>query len=200
MNHIHPIFDKLVQRGEREKMLGQRGTVIWMTGLSGSGKSTIAIGLQHKLHREGYLAYVLDGDNIRAGINQNLGFSEADRAENIRRIAEVAKLMADVGIIVICCFVSPTRKIRSAAAAIIGSDDFREVYINTPLEICEERDVKGLYAKARAGEIADFTGITAPFEEPARPDLEIKTALLTINDSVEQLYNFIKVRITDRKP
>ncbi|MCE2772545.1 MAG: adenylyl-sulfate kinase [Bacteroidetes bacterium] len=199
MNHIHPIFDKLVQRTEREKMLGQRGTVVWMTGLSGSGKSTIAIGLQHKLHRDGHLAYVLDGDNIRAGINKNLGFSETDREENIRRIAEVAKLMADVGIIVICCFVSPTRKIRSAAATIIGHDDFREVYINTPLEVCEERDVKGLYAKARAGEIADFTGITAPFEEPARPDLEIKTQSLSINDSVELLYSFIKERITDQK-
>lgn len=190
--NIHPIFDRLVPRNEREKLLQQKAKVFWLTGLSGSGKSTLATGLQQALHAQGKLAYVLDGDNIRAGINSNLGFSEEDRTENIRRIAEIAKLFADSGVIVICSFVSPTRAIRSLARNIIGQKDFREVHIHAPLEVCETRDVKGLYAKARKGEIKDFTGIHQPFEAPENPDLEIHTGYLSVNDSLNELLAFAK--------
>jgi len=193
--HIHPIFDQLLQRQDKEKLLNQRATVVWFTGLSGSGKSTIARELERTLHEEGYLTKLLDGDNVRIGINNNLGFSDADRKENIRRIAEVAKLFLDDGIIVLCSFVSPTREIRAMAREIIGTKDFIEVYVNCPLEICEERDVKGLYKKARAGEIADFTGIDAPFDEPNEPEVEIKTHELSIGESVQAIYQFLSPRI-----
>lgn len=173
--NIHPVSDRMLLRESRETLLHQKAKVFWLTGLSGSGKSTLAIGLQNELHKAGKLCYILDGDNVRAGINSNLGFSEADRTENVRRIAEVAKLFADAGIITICSFVSPTGEMRDLARKIIGAEDFREIYVNASLESCELRDVKGLYKKARAGEIKDFTGIHQPFEAPLDPWLEIKT-------------------------
>ena len=163
-NHIYPIFDRMLSREDKENLLNQRGLMIWFTGLSGSGKSTIAIALERELHKKGLLCRILDGDNIRTGINNNLGFSESDRIENIRRIAEVSKLFVDTGIITIAAFISPNNDIRKMASDIIGKDDFMEIYISTPLEECEKRDVKGLYAKARKGEITNFTGISAPFE------------------------------------
>jgi adenylylsulfate kinase len=193
MENIFPTTD-ILQRNHKEKLLGQKGIVIWFTGLSGSGKTTIAIALEKELHSKGLLTQVLDGDNIRTGINNNLGFSEADRTENIRRIAEVTKLFVNTGIITICCFVSPTEQIRTIARNIIGENDFFEVFVNTPLEICEKRDVKGLYAKARKGEIKDFTGITAPFETPAMPVLELRTDELSVAQSVKQIIEKLKLK------
>ena len=175
--------DKILLRADKEKLLNQKGTVIWFTGLSGSGKTTIAIALEKKLNEKGLLTQILDGDNIRSGINNNLGFSEEDRKENIRRIAEAAKLFVNCGVITICCFVSPTEEIRQSAKQIIGEKDFVEVFVNTPIEICEKRDIKGLYAKARNGEIKDFTGVSAPFEAPKNPAIEIKE--LSVEESVK---------------
>ena len=189
--NIYPAFDKILQREEKERMLNQHSKVIWMTGLSGSGKTTIAAYLEKIIHKQGYLTQVLDGDNVRTGINNNLGFSENDRKENIRRIAEVSKLLINCGIITINCFVSPTNEIRNIAKQIIGNDDFIEVYINAPLSVCEQRDVKGLYKKARAGEILDFTGINAPFEAPENPTITIQTDRLTIAESAQKIYQYI---------
>ncbi|MCB9182868.1 MAG: adenylyl-sulfate kinase [Flavobacteriales bacterium] len=194
-DHIHPLHERLLGRPAKEALLGQRGLCIWMTGLSGSGKSTIAIGLERALHETGRYAVVLDGDNVRAGINSNLGFSDADRTENIRRIAEVAKLFVQNGAVVICCFVSPTIAIREQAKAIIGAEDFHEVFIDTPLEECERRDVKGLYAKARAGVVKDFTGISAPFEAPTSPAIRIATKGSSEADSTSELLKYILPRI-----
>ena len=191
MENIYSIFDQLVQRGERERFLNQRGSVFWLTGLSGSGKSTIAKGVERKLFEKGFMVQVLDGDNIRTGISNNLSFSIKDRQENIRRISEVAKLYTNSGIITLCSFISPTIHIRQIAREIIGDLDFHEVYINTPIGLCEERDVKGLYKKARSGEIKGFTGIDSPYEEPKRADLTIKTDSQKVEESVEQLYNYI---------
>lgn len=185
LNTIYPIFDKMLSREDKEQLLHQRGIMIWMTGLSGSGKSTVAIGVERELHKQGILCRILDGDNIRAGINSNLGFSEEDRRENIRRIAEIGKLFVDTGIVTIACFVSPTLELRQMAREIIGEKDFREVYIATPIEECERRDVKGLYARARRGEVKDFTGISAPFEAPTHPDLSLDTSQMTLKDEVE---------------
>ena len=192
--HIHPVFERMLARTDKEAMLEQRGCVIWMTGLSGSGKSTIALALEKQLFAAGLFTAVLDGDNVRTGINNNLGFSEADRTENIRRIAEVSKLFAQQGIITICCFVSPTIAIRELAKGIIGEADFMEVFVDTPLEVCEARDVKGLYAKARKGELKDFTGISAPFEPPTSPSIRLKTADRSEADTVNELFNFIAPR------
>ncbi len=194
-NHIYPIFDRMLGREEKEELLKQRGLMIWFTGLSGSGKSTIAIALERELHKRGLLCRILDGDNIRSGINNNLGFSEADRVENIRRISEVSKLFVDTGIITIAAFISPNNDIRKMAADIIGVDDFIEVYISTPLEECERRDVKGLYAKARKGEIANFTGITSPFEAPENPALSLDTSVLSLEDAVNILLDTVLGRI-----
>lgn len=191
MEHIYPIFDKMLSRQDKERLLGQRGLMIWFTGLSGSGKSTVAIALERELHKRGLLCRILDGDNIRCGINNNLGFSPADRVENIRRIAEVGKLFVDTGIITIAAFISPNNDLREMAAKIIGKDNFVEVYISTPIEVCEQRDVKGLYAKARRGEIKDFTGVSAPFEAPQSPDLELDTSSLSLEESVNSLLNYI---------
>jgi adenylylsulfate kinase len=188
--HIHPVFDKLLQRGDKEQLLGQHAICIWMTGLSGSGKSTIAQGLERKLHEQGILSMVLDGDNVRSGINSNLGFSEADRLENIRRIAEVTKLFLSNGIVTINTFVSPTKEIREQAKQIIGETDFYEVYINASFDECAKRDVKGLYKKAIAGEIKNFTGLDAPFEAPVAAAVEINTTSLTIEQSVNKVYEF----------
>lgn len=189
--NIHSIFDRLLQRKDRERMLGQVSKALWLTGLSGSGKSTIAQYLERRLHNEGFFAQVLDGDNIRSGINNNLGFSNEDRAENIRRISEVAKLYLNSGVITINSFISPTIAIRKEAKSIIGEEDFIEIFINTPLEICEARDVKGLYKKARKGEIKNFTGIDAPYQVPISPALEVKTADKTVEESVEEIYQYI---------
>ena len=189
--HIYPIFDRILQRNDREKLLGQKGIMLWFTGLSGSGKSTLAIALERELYNSGILCRILDGDNIRTGINNNLGFTEADRVENIRRIAEVAKLFVDCGVVTIAAFISPTEQIRQMAADIIGKDDFFEIYVNTPLEVCEERDVKGLYKKARQGEIKNFTGISAPFEAPLNPAITIDTSACSLEESVNLLKKII---------
>ncbi len=194
-NNIYPIFDRMMTRGDKEALLGQHSLMVWFTGLSGSGKSTIAIALERELHQRGLLCRILDGDNIRSGINNNLGFSEADRVENIRRIAEVSKLFVDTGIITIAAFISPSNDIREMAADIIGRDDFVEVYVSTPIEECERRDVKGLYAKARRGEIKNFTGISAPFEAPEHPALTLDTSVLTLEESVHKLLELILPRI-----
>ena len=189
--NVFPIFDKMMSREDKERLLGQRGMMVWMTGLSGSGKSTVAIAVERELHRRGILCRILDGDNIRSGINANLGFSEEDRRENIRRIAEIGKLFVQTGIVVIACFVSPTNELREMARGIIGTDDFREVYISTPLAECERRDVKGLYARARRGEVKDFTGISAPFEAPQHPDLSIDTSRMTIEEEVAAVVSLV---------
>ena len=194
-NHIYPIFDRMLTRQDKENLLKQHSVMIWFTGLSGSGKSTIAIALERELHKRGLLCRILDGDNIRSGINNNLGFTEADRIENIRRIAEVSKLFLDAGVITIAAFISPNNDIREMAAHIIGEDDFLEVYVSTPLEECERRDVKGLYAKARKGEIKNFTGISAPFEAPAHPALTLDTSVLSLEESVNKLLELILPRI-----
>ena len=194
-NNIYPIFDRMLAREDKEELLKQRSVMIWFTGLSGSGKSTIAIALERELHKRGLLCRILDGDNIRSGINNNLGFTEADRIENIRRIAEVSKLFVDTGIITIAAFISPSNDIREMAANIIGKDDFLEVYVSTPIEECERRGVKGLYAKARRGEIKNFTGISAPFEAPAHPALTLDTSALSLEESVNKLLELSLPRI-----
>ena len=191
--NIYPIFDRMLSRTDKENLLEQRGVMLWFTGLSGSGKSTVAIALERELHRRGLLCRILDGDNIRTGTNANLGFSADDRKENIRRIAEVAKLFVDTGIITIAAFISPTEELRQMAAEIIGHDDFKEIYISTPIEECGQRYVKGLYAKARRGEVKDFTGISAPFEAPACPALKLDTSHLSIEESVDQLLKLLGI-------
>ena len=185
--HIHPIFDQLLQREEREERLQQRSKVLWLTGLSGSGKSTVAKYLERLLFNEGYLPQVLDGDNIRFGINSNLSFSPEDRLENIRRIAEISKLYLHSGIICINSFISPSREMRDLARSIVGAEDFIEIYINAPIEVCEARDVKGLYQKARAGLIKGFTGIDDPYEAPENPNIEIRTDQMTIEASAMRI-------------
>ncbi len=198
-NNIYPIFDKMLSRRDKEELLGQHGVMIWFTGLSGSGKSTIAIALERELHKRGLLCRILDGDNIRTGINNNLGFTEADRVENIRRIAEVSKLFLDTGIITIAAFISPNNDIREMAADIIGQDDFLEIYVSTPLGECERRDVKGLYAKARRGEIKNFTGISAPFEAPLHPALTLDTSVFSLEESVGKLLDLVLSKIQIKK-
>lgn len=191
-NNIYPIYDKMMTRADKESLLHQRGMMMWFTGLSGSGKSTVAMGVERELHRMGILCRILDGDNIRAGINSNLGFSEEDRKENIRRIAEVGKLFVQTGVVTLACFVSPTIEIRQMARNIIGADDFFEVFVSTPIEECERRDVKGLYARARRGEVKDFTGISAPFEAPEHPDLSLDTSVLTLEESVKAVVELVQ--------
>ncbi|MFT5280449.1 MAG: adenylylsulfate kinase [Bacteroidia bacterium] len=188
--NIHTTFDKLLQREDKQSMLKQKGLVVWMTGLSGSGKTTIAVALEKMLASNGVLTQVLDGDNIRSGINNNLGFTEVDRKENIRRISEVSKLFVNCGIVTLNCFVSPTKDIRQQAKNILG-DDMVEVFINTPFEECEKRDVKGLYAKARAGEIKNFTGLDAPFEVPESPLLDVKTIGHSVEECAKQIYDAV---------
>ena len=193
--HIFPVFHKIIQREDKEKRLRQKSKVVWFTGLSGAGKTTLAKRLEEELFARNYMVQILDGDNIRSGINNNLSFSEEDRKENIRRIAEVSKLFLNCGIIAINSFISPTQEVRHIARDIIGKEDFIEVYINAPLDVCEKRDVKGLYAKARSGEITDFTGIGSPFELPFEADLEIRTDLLSIEESVQKLLDYLLPRI-----
>jgi adenylylsulfate kinase len=188
--------NKPVGRADKEYRLKQKAKVLWMTGLSGSGKTTIGLALEKELYRRGFLVMLLDGDLVRTGINNNLRFSVEDRKENIRRIAEVSKLFVNCGIVTINCFISPTNEIRTMAKNIIGQDDFLEVFVSAPLEICENRDVKGLYAKARKGEIPEFTGISSPFDIPQDPDLVIKTDIISVDESVQCVLDFVLPKIT----
>jgi len=181
-----------VTREDREKRLGQRGVTVWLTGLSGSGKSTIAVAAEKELLSQGRVAYVLDGDNVRHGLNSNLGFSPEDRTENIRRIGEVAKLFTDAGVIVLTSFISPYRSDRDAVREKMEKGDFVEAHVAASLETCEERDVKGLYKKARAGEIPEFTGISAPYEAPESPELRIDTDAQSVEESVAQLVGYLR--------
>jgi len=180
---------------DRRKLNKHNSFIIWITGLSGSGKSTVANKLEYKLHEKGIKTYVLDGDNIRHGINHNLTFSPEDRSENIRRIAEISKLFIDAGTVVIGAFISPYQKDRQEIRRIISPSNFVEVYVNTSVEECERRDVKGLYKKARNGEIKNFTGINAPYDAPQNPDIEIKTEKETIEESVNKIISFIKPKL-----
>ena len=186
-NNIHPEFEKIKDRTSKEIYLKQKAKVIWLTGLSGSGKTSVASLLEKKLFELNYFCQILDGDNVRSGINRNLKFTEQDRIENIRRIAEVSKLFMNCGIILICAFISPTNEIRKMAKEIIGEDDYLEIFVNTPLEICENRDPKGLYKKARNGEIKNFTGISSPFEAPDNPFIEIDNSNPNIEKTVTSL-------------
>ena len=194
--NIHPVFNQILNRSDKERLLQQRSKVIWLTGLSGSGKTTLARNIEMDLNKRGFLTQILDGDNVRTGINNNLGFSEEDRVENIRRIAEVTKLFIDCGIICINSFISPTKEIRQLAKNIIGEDNFIEIYVNTPLEVCEARDIKGLYKKAREGKIKNFTGIDAPFEAPENPAVEIKTEEMSLEDSVKKCMDVILPKVS----
>lgn len=189
--NIFTIFDDILKREDKEKLLKQKAKVIWMTGLSGSGKTTIATGVEKCLHNRGILNQLLDGDNIRVGISNNLTFSTKDRLENIRRIAEINKLFLNCGIVTLNCFISPTEEIRQIAKNIIGAENFIEIFINASVQTCEERDVKGLYRKARLGEIKNFTGVSAPFENPKNPHLEINTSKLSVEDSIQRVIDYI---------
>ena len=177
---------------DRERLLQQKGAVLWFTGLSGSGKSTLALAVEEKLFERGHLCFVLDGDNIRHGLNKNLGFSPEDREENIRRIGEVAKLFSDAGVIAMTAFISPYRNDRNNARALLENDRFVEIYVKVPLDVAEERDPKGLYKKARAGEIKEFTGITAPYEEPLSPEIVVDTAELGLAQSVDKVVRYLE--------
>lgn len=188
-NNIYPIYTQSLGRVDKENLLKQKAVAFWMVGLSGSGKSTLATALEKVLYEKGHLTMLLDGDNLRTGINNNLGFSEEDRIENIRRAAETAKLFVQSGVVTICSFISPTESIRQMAKKIIG-DDCLEVFINAPLEVCEQRDVKGLYKKARNGEIKNFTGIDSPFESPKSPALEIRTDKKSLEECLSDLVDF----------
>lgn len=194
-NNIFPVFDNILSKENKEKQLNQKAKAIWMTGLSGSGKTTIAIEVEKRLFEIGYLVQILDGDNIRVGISSNLSFSNKDRLENIRRISEVSKLFINCGIITINCFVSPSNIIRKQAKDIIGIENFIGVFINSDLETCEKRDTKGLYKKARKGEIDNFTGISSEFEIPDKSYININTSNLSIDKSVDQLMDVIIPKI-----
>ena len=183
-----------VGREQRERLLKQKGALIWFTGLSASGKSTIAYTLEHALVERGHLAYVLDGDNIRHGLNKNLGFSAEDRAENIRRIAEVGKLFVDAGVVTCTSFISPYRADRDAARKVVGNEDFIEVFVDTPIAVCEQRDPKGLYKKARAGEIKGFTGIDDPYEAPLKPELTLDASKVSPQEAAVILVEFLERR------
>jgi adenylylsulfate kinase len=193
--NIYPIKTK-VSREQREGLMNQRATLIWFTGLSGSGKSTLAVQLEAELHALGFKTYLLDGDNIRAGLNKDLSFTDEARVENIRRIGEVSKLLLDSGIVVLSAFISPFKADRSQVRDIVGAKNYIEVFVDTPLDVCEQRDVKGLYKKARAGEIKNFTGIDSPYERPDQADVTIPTHEMGIDDSLTLLLNYIRPRIT----
>lgn len=194
MSNLYPTHDKLVSRAEKEKRLGQKGQVLWFYGLSGSGKSTIAQALDRELHEAGLFTKVLDGDNVRAGLNSNLGFSDEDRAENIRRVAETAKLFAEAGVITLASFITPTTNLREQARAVIGAGDLTLIYTKASFEACQKRDPKGLYAKVAAGEVKQFTGKDSGFEEPseASSDVVIDTELFDLADSVAWVRKLIK--------
>jgi adenylylsulfate kinase len=198
VNHLYPITTK-VSRDQREELLSQRARLIWFTGLSGSGKSTLAVQLEAQLFAQGYKTYLLDGDNIRTGLNKDLTFTDEGRVENIRRIGEVCKLFLDAGVIVLSAFISPFRADREQVKNIVGAENFIEVFVDAPLEVCEQRDVKGLYKKARAGEVKNFTGIDSPYEAPQHPDVHIPTHQLPIEQSIERLMNSLLPRIVFAK-
>ncbi|HTJ77580.1 MAG TPA: adenylyl-sulfate kinase [Rariglobus sp.] len=191
--HLYPIFDRVLGRAEKEARLQQRGRVIWLYGLSGSGKSTLAIALERRLHAEGVATHLLDGDNVRTGLNRDLGFTDADRSENIRRIAEVSKLFVEAGIVVICAFITPQRSHRQLARSIIGDADFSEVYVAASFDTCARRDPKGLYAKASAGGVKQFTGRDSSFEVPVSEDgaLTIQTEAETAEASLVRLHSAV---------
>lgn len=180
-----------VSREDREELLKQKGVVLWFTGLSGSGKSTVASSLEKRLHDMGKLTYTLDGDNVRHGLNSDLGFSDEDRVENIRRIGEISKLFVDAGVITIATFVSPFREDRQKVRDLLGKD-FVEIYIDCPIEVCEKRDPKGIYKKARAGEIKHFTGIDSPYESPINPEIVVSTHLNTLDECVDKLVAYLE--------
>lgn len=193
--HIYPIFETILSKEDKEKLLKQKGIVIWLIGLSGSGKSTLARALENQLHKEGYFTQLLDGDNLRVGLNKNLGFSDEDRRENLRRTAETAKLFANSGVITICSFITPTESARTDIRDILG-ELYLEVFIDCPLEECEKRDVKGIYAKARKGEISNFTGISAPFDRPENPFITLHTDQENLESSLKRLRKSIEDRIS----
>ena len=194
--NIYTVFDRIKDRKEKEIVLKQRAKVIWFTGLSGSGKTTLASLLEKRLFELNYFCQILDGDNVRSGINKNLKFTDKDRIENIRRIAEVSKLFMNCGIILLCAFISPTHEIRQMAKEIVGEDDFLEIFIDTPLDVCEQRDPKGLYKKARAGEIKDFTGVSAPFEAPLTPFLRVENTNPDLDETVRMMLRNILPEIS----
>jgi adenylyl-sulfate kinase len=195
MTNLYPIQTK-VSKEQREQLMQQRAKLIWFTGLSGSGKSTLAVQLEAQLFARGFKTYLLDGDNIRTGLNKDLSFTDEGRVENIRRIGEVSKLLLDSGVIVLSAFISPFKADREQVKTIVGPPNYMEVFVDTPLEVCEQRDVKGLYKKARAGEVKNFTGIDSPYERPESADLVIKTETLTVEQSVERLLNFVLPKIS----
>jgi adenylylsulfate kinase len=194
--NIYPVFEQIINKEQKETLLNQKAKVLWFTGLSGAGKTTLGAAVEKELYNRGFLTQILDGDNIRSGINKNLKFTEEDRVENIRRIAEVTKLFLNCGVITINCFISPTKESRDLAKQIVGKDNFIEVYVSTPIEVCEARDTKGLYAKARSGEIKNFTGISSLFEPPINPDVVVNTAVMDLATATEQILNFIINKIT----
>lgn len=194
MNYIYPIKTK-VSAGERQRLMGQKPKLIWFTGLSGSGKSTLAVQLEAALHAQGFKTYLLDGDNIRSGLNKDLSFSDDARVENIRRISEVCKLFLDAGVVLLSAFISPFQADREQVRNIVGGENYIEVFVDTPLEVCEQRDVKGLYKKARAGEIPNFTGISSPYEKPLHPDVVIETDKLSVEESLDLLMTAIVPKI-----
>jgi len=194
LNHLYPIQTK-VSASQRAELLKQHPKLIWFTGLSGSGKSTLAVQLEAYLHEKGFATYLLDGDNIRVGLNKDLSFTEEGRVENIRRIGEVSKLMLDAGLVVLSAFISPFKEDREQVRKIVGADNYIEVFVDTPLEVCEQRDVKGLYKRARAGEVKNFTGIDSPYEVPEYPDVVIKTAEMSVEESLALLVSNIESKI-----
>ncbi len=188
----------IIDRHRREQLLGNRSFVLWFTGLSGSGKSTLADLLEESLHRKGVLTILLDGDNVRNGLNKDLGFTDRDRAENIRRLGELCKLFVSAGVVVLSAFISPFKAERELARSLVGSSDFHEIYVKCPVEKCEERDVKGLYSKARSGLISNFTGIDSAYEEPENPELVIDTSEMSIEESLSVLENYLSTLLTER--
>jgi len=199
MSDIHPIYSQMLSRAEREKKLRQRARVVWLYGLSGSGKSTLATALENRLFAEGFVTTHLDGDNVRDGLNRGLGFSDADREENIRRVAEVSKLFVQSGIVCLNSFITPKESLRQLARAILGEENLLEIYVECSFETCRKRDVKGLYKKAAAGDVPNFTGKESGFEPPVRPHLVLNTESTSIEDSLDTLYPFVlgHIRIAD---
>jgi adenylylsulfate kinase len=195
VNHIYPIKTK-VSKQQREQLMEQNATLIWFTGLSGSGKSTLAVQLEAQLYNLGFKTYLLDGDNIRAGLNNDLTFTDEGRIENIRRIGEVSKLLLDAGVIVLSAFISPFQADRSQVKEIVGAQNYIEVFVDAPLEVCEQRDVKGLYKKARTGEVKNFTGIDSPYEAPTNADVVLQTGELSVEESIGRLMDFVLPRVS----
>ena len=194
MNYIYPIKTKVSQQ-QRAQLMNQRPMLIWFTGLSGSGKSTLAVQLEAQLYDLGFKTYLLDGDNIRAGLNKDLSFTDEGRVENIRRIGEVAKLLLDAGIVVLSAFISPFEADRRQVKEIVGAGNYVEIFVDAPLDVCEQRDVKGLYKKARAGEVKNFTGIDSPYESPTDPDVIISTGELTVDESIARLMEYVLPKV-----